>query len=318
MINLSDSSEGDVVGAFEKSLSYYVKAMNGEFGSRSVTLRKEKEYPSDRDFAILFKSEKRFSIRMFGLQFKKWSRDDGCWKIPGEQLEKLREMNHVIAYCLPRPALTAPENALHCFNFVNPRYIPENARKLLLRSQAYAGIDPDSAADKCKEELSKQADLRLRFTRPPDEARTLREVLRNSNSYIKSSLEMAILEGLALSENADWGTQLVAFDGGMTPIPHCSWGEFFECVETGGRIVTVPGEAGSPPDPSSDPAPQDIVDSDGIGLTMQCDGSWGSEWAMDKILQHLEFWTNSLMEPPAAFIAYESFSRSLTFISYLP
>src|SRR4051812_29609483 len=102
MIDLGDSSEDDVLEAFNSGLRAFIRHLNGSFesvrvsaGARRVTLPQERKYPSDRDFAILFEGQMSVSVHFFGLQFKKW--DKRRWEIDNKQLENIHTMAHVIA-----------------------------------------------------------------------------------------------------------------------------------------------------------------------------------------------------------------------------
>ncbi len=101
-------------------------------------------------------------------------------------------------------------------------------------------------------------------------------------------------------------------------IPRLGWGEFFDQVAEGAIILPVPGDPANPPASTAPPRDSDVRVSSGIGLTVTCTGSWGSAWARRQISDHVRFWARSVLSPPAAVIAFESFSRSIEFIEVTP
>jgi hypothetical protein len=139
--DLATLPEKDIAGFFGEALEHFVAALGGSYESHEVARYKEGVYPSDRDYAMLLPAGKLipgegpFSLHLFALQFKRW--DAGVWDISAEQNDTLRSMSHVIAYALPRPEATTPANGLHCFNFVNPSFLPADTDRLLLQTNAY-------------------------------------------------------------------------------------------------------------------------------------------------------------------------------------
>jgi hypothetical protein len=246
MIDLASATEDDVVRSFESGLRSFLRPLQpAGSGVRRVTLRKEGEYPSDGEFAILFEHSEIFSLHLFALQFKRW--DDGVWAIDNSQLQKLRAMYRVIAYALARPANTVLDNALHYYNLCSPINVPCDTTQIALG-------------------------------------------------------------------DANWHSTMVV---GEKVVPHCSWGEFFQAIEIGGSAVTVPGGPGNPPDLDDDPDPGDIRDFGGIGLRIDCRGRWGHPWVRRQIQKHIRLWTSGLLQPPAAIIAYNSFTHALAFVEYV-
>jgi hypothetical protein len=259
-IDLSTCTEDDIVEIFRLGLSAFVERAGGSFSSRRVTLRQERSYPSDQDYALVFTSPRGFRLHLFGLQFKRWA--DGGWAINSQQADALRRLAHVVGYCLPRPCATVVSNSLHAFYFLNPSCLPSRCSALRL---LYSFGD-DHQHDKD----GNWAHLRL-----------------NARSSIN-----------------DRGDN----------IPRLSWGEFFSALETGAVIVAVPGGPKHPPGPDSKPGPQDQRQGTGLGLTITCPGPWGTAWARGQITEHVRFWSKTVLSPPAAVIAFESFSRSIDFI----
>ncbi|MDP6542873.1 MAG: hypothetical protein QGH60_02715 [Phycisphaerae bacterium] len=145
--DLAALPEKDVVRFFGEALEHFVLALGGSYESHDVARYKGGVYPSDQDYAGLLPAGKLipkdgpFSLHLFALQFKRW--ETGVWDIFAEQNDTLRSMSHVIAYALPRPEETPPENGLHCFNFVNPSFLPADTDRLLLQNSAY---NPEVAA----------------------------------------------------------------------------------------------------------------------------------------------------------------------------
>ena len=139
--DLATLPEEGVVKFFGEALEHFVVALGGSYESHEVARYKEGVYPSDQDYARLFPAGKLipregpFSLHLFALQFKRW--DTGVWDISVEQNDTLRSMSHVIAYALPRPEAAPPANGLHCFNFVNPSFLPVDTDRLLLQNSAY-------------------------------------------------------------------------------------------------------------------------------------------------------------------------------------
>ena len=153
--NLATLPEKDVVKFFGEALEYFVVALGGSYESHEVARYKEGVYPSDRDYAMLLPADKLipaegpFALHLFALQFKRW--DTGVWDISVEQNDTLRSMSHVIAYALPRPEETPLENGLHCFNFVNPSFLPVKTDRLLLQKNAY-NLEVAAVMADCPEE----------------------------------------------------------------------------------------------------------------------------------------------------------------------
>jgi hypothetical protein len=54
VVNLGQISEDDVIEAFKAGLWSFMQVEGGRFGSRRVTLRQEKVFPSDLDMALWF------------------------------------------------------------------------------------------------------------------------------------------------------------------------------------------------------------------------------------------------------------------------
>jgi hypothetical protein len=263
-VDLCTCTEDDVVEIFRIGLSAFVERAGGTFRSRRVTLREERSYPSDQDYALVFTSPDGFRLHLFGLQFKRWNKRG--WSIDSRQVAILNRLAHVIGYCLPRPCVTAPSNSLHGFYFVNASCLPaECATVRLLHS---LGGEHGSHED------DNWAHLRL-----------LAEPRRNG-----------------ASEN----------------IPRLAWGEFLAAVERGATLIPVPGGPNDPPGPSTEPRQQDFAAGTGIGLTITCPGAWGSAWARHQITDHVRYWTRTALSPPAAVIAFESFSRSIDFVEVAP
>ena len=98
-------------------------------------------------------------------------------------------------------------------------------------------------------------------------------------------------------------------------VPRLAWGEFLDATEQGAVAINVPGTRDTPPalDDRSGP-PVYINRERGIGLTILCTGAWGSEWARHQIGEHLWQWSSEALSPPAAIVAYESFSKTIEFI----
>ncbi|MFC2138921.1 hypothetical protein ACFLTE_12180, partial [Bacteroidota bacterium] len=73
-------------------------------------------------------------------------------------------------------------------------------------------------------------------------------------------------------------------------IPRLSWGEFYDAIRLGGLVIQVPGTPSNPPDSGTSPRPDIIKHNTGIGLTITCQGQWGSSWARSQITEHVRFW----------------------------
>ena len=95
-----------------------------------------------------------------------------------------------------------------------------------------------------------------------------------------------------------------------TVVPYVSWGEFFEDVLLGATFITVNGSPNGPPTPDVFPG--------GIGLRLLGAGSHATAWAQRELADHVALWARTVLEPPAAVIAYESFSRGLQLIEISP
>ncbi len=313
--------------------------MNGTFGSRRVTLRQEKVYPSDQDFSILLPKTEGFSVHLFALQFKRC--DANGWRLSVPQLRSLRGMGHVITYCLPQPTETVAHNSLHHFFFVNPSLLPENVTSIQATQAGnidYSPFDLRRIAIDCK--LRLYASLRARLNAINAISRqvwltsstksigkqkiaALLEVVESSDVAIEAELRKQFFKIRGDTPTCAWGMQMTVAepDSEEQPLrhalPHRSWGDFFQAVRKGARTVQVPGSQDAPPDPEDQPSPDDIRDGDGVGLTIRCPGPWGRQWAAESIRNHIQFWVERFLAPPAAVIACESFSRSTEFIEYV-
>jgi len=84
-MDLSRASEDDVVEAFKAGLRRFVRGQRGAFGARRVTVRQERVFPSDQDFALSFDSPTGTRLHIFGLQFKRWKGDG--WTLSQQQQE---------------------------------------------------------------------------------------------------------------------------------------------------------------------------------------------------------------------------------------
>jgi hypothetical protein len=112
-LDLERCTEDDVVEVFKSGLRAFLRSEGGSLGARRVTLRQEKVFPSDQEFTLRFDSLEGFRLHLFGLQFKRWIEDG--WALAEEQGNRLRDLGHVIGYCLPRSGTLAPSNSLHGF-----------------------------------------------------------------------------------------------------------------------------------------------------------------------------------------------------------
>lgn len=261
--SLSTCTEDDVVEIFKTGLAAFAEHAGGTFSSRRVTLRQEKSYPSDQDFALVFTSPGGFRLHLFGLQFKRWNKHG--WSIDSQQAATLGRFAHVIAYCLPRPCDTTLSNSLHCFYFVNANCLPAECVDIRLL-QSYSEED-------CSNQGQNWAHIRL-----------------------------VAVANRKESDNT----------------PRLAWGEFLAAVERGATLIPVPGRPDDPPGPSTAPRARDFIGGTGIGLTISCPGAWGSAWARHQITDHVRHWTRTALVPPAAIIAFESFSRSIDFVEVAP
>lgn len=256
MIDLSKLHEEDVIDVFRQGLERFVQSAGGRFYSRRVSLRDEKDYPSDRDFSILFQEKLAFSIHMFGLQFKRWSSE--CWRIANgkkkdpkvaehDQLGRLKRMNHVVAYCLPLPFVTDADNSLHYYIFLNPAHVPNTAIRLRLQHNALLTstcYNTDRISKECRSRLVRDAQQILEYWKSlspldrrirsregkPALANLLLDVVLNSESTIKSVMEDELLR-LVVLDTRNWGMQIhvdeIESSNLSNTVPHCSWAEFF-------------------------------------------------------------------------------------------
>ncbi len=266
-IDLSECTEDDVVEMFRRGLESFIERCGGAVSSRRVTLRQEKTYPSDQDYALVLTTPQGFRLHILGLQFKRvsssWRKDEHFWLVDPNQREVLRGSAHVVAYCLPRPCHIFPSHSLHGFYFVHPGCLSTDATRIRLDWFLHHKHTGDNWA---------HLQLRWKALRP------------------------------------DSGDE----------VPRLSWGEFFDAVEEGALHFTVPGTPQNPSPPEADPQGPPGLNRRGTGLTITCSGSWGSAWARHQITQHLHHWSATVLSPPAAVIAYESFSRTLEFIELRP
>jgi hypothetical protein len=322
-MNLREATEDDVVEAFKGSLRAFVRAEGGSFGARRVTPRQENVFPSDQDFAISLDLPQGTCLHMFGLQFKRWN--GSGWTLSKKQADNLRRFGHVIAYCLPSPEIIAAANAIHSFRFVNPARVPAICMDLRLHRPAQLlplGVTPDELGQGVRQRLDLALTLERRAKNtslfPKSEADTIKSLhqLIASGPQITKEVADAISTRARVIENSVWGQNLIVSENSEPPtdIPYLTWGDFFDAVGQGSTIFSVPGNPGDPPITTR--SPEDVFPGSGIGLTIRCSGPWGKQWIRSQIGSHIEFWARSVLESPAAIIAYESFSRSIDFIEF--
>jgi hypothetical protein len=326
-MNLAEFTEDDVVEAFKVSLRAFIRNEGGAFGVRRVTLRDEKMFPSDQDFTLLFRSQTKFRLHVFGLQFKRWNRNG--WILSQDQESKLVGTSSVVGYCLPCPSNLSVENALHAYYFVNPARLPMGCTRLDLLNPgeiSWLGMSPTDLANSVQSQL----DLSLRLESflqdrtvvvdPTSEVVKLRRTINSTGSIVKKIVEELNWRATA-RPSQKWGTSIIRMEDSERKyshiIPHLSWGEFFEALKRGATVVNVPGGPNNLPEPNQSPPHDRVSPGTGVGLTIMCSGAWGSEWAERQVVDHLDQWTRSVLEPPAAVIAYESFTRSLELIEFL-
>jgi hypothetical protein len=325
-MKLEHLGEDDVVELFKAGLRTFLKAQGGAFGSRRATLREERIFPSDQEFAVRFDSPNGFRLHLFGLQFKRWS--DKGWALSEVQLTNLRQAGHVIGYCLPCPADLVPSNSLHGFYFINPQAVPEGSKRLTLFRPGIVvplGVTPAKLASAVQSRLDMQVSMEdflrkrpsiLDRPAPGEILRALRKIIRDTGSTVKQAAT-ELQSAARVYDGQTWGASAVgATSESEACVPHLSWGDFFHAALEGSWIIDVPGSPESPPDLDADPDSNGSP-ATGMGLTINCSGVWGQPWAVRQISDHLEHWTRSLLESPAAVIAYESFSRSLEFIEFI-
>ncbi len=311
-MNLDRSSEDDAIEAFKAALKNFVRREGGAFGARRVTLRQEKVFPSDLDVASWFESEGAAKWHLFGLQFKRWNGTG--WSLSAEQFARLSPLGHVIAYCFPSPGELALSNMLHAFRFVNPRRIPDDCTELALLCPAQflpLGVSPTCLAKSVQQQFEAEMALQqhldnLGFMPPSDSEKIakLRVLIRTVGRKVREKVEAM---GTAVAADSEWGQSLIASDGVV--VPHLTWFDFFNAVKQGSTIIRIPD---SPPPPGP---PEDVSFGAGIGLTLTA-GPGGNSALRASLASHVAFWTRTALAPPAAVVAYESFSRSLQFIEY--
>ncbi|MEK7685114.1 MAG: hypothetical protein AAB466_06815 [Verrucomicrobiota bacterium] len=314
-VDLSECSEGDVVEFFKAGLRAFIANDGGSCGARAVTLRQERTYPSDQDFALLFSAEGVFEVHLFGLQFKRWEQEG--WRLSSRQQDALQRMAHVVAYCFPRPVKGTPRNALHAFVFVNPARV--GALQLGFLRHSNLRLDSRSIGQRVQKNVVQRvvslSGAASRQLLPPWQRKAaLRKVLDEALTGIADVVAEVINdESLASLFDADrtWGANAIRPEGGAaTVVPYVSWGEFFEDVLLGATFITVNGSPNGPPTPDVFPG--------GIGLRLLGAGSHATAWAQRELADHVALWARTVLEPPAAVIAYESFSRALQLIEISP
>jgi len=210
-------------------------------------------------------------------------------------------------------------NILHGFRFVNPLRVPGSCTELALTCPAELrplGVTPSSLAKAVQ--ASVDFDLSLKDNREKlfdyrsdfEKLAELRALIRSVGKKVRERAETLATQS-TVAPDSTWGQSVIAGDGGI--VPHLTWFDFFNAANQGSTIVTVPDDPGIPPD-SPDP-PGDVSFASGIGLTLIA-GPGAVSVLHSTLRSHVEYWTRSVLEPPAAVIAYESFSRSLEFIEY--
>jgi hypothetical protein len=317
-MNLGGVSEDDVVAAFKFGLQAFIEGERGRFGARRVTLRQEKVFPSDLDIALWFQSEGAVQWHLFGLQFKRWNGTG--WSLSAKQFARLSRLGHVIAYCFPSPGESALANMLYAFRFVNPRRIPDSCSDLILLCPAQfllLGVSPASLAESVQQQftmelaLQDRIDKGLIFPTPyDDKIGKLRRLIGTAGQKVKEKAEAMATEA-TVAADSEWGQSLIASERAI--VPHLTWFDFFNAAKQGSTVVEIPDNPGPPPDPSDPPG--NVSFGSGIGLVLRA-GPGGDATVRASLASHVDFWTRTALEPPAAVVAYESFSRSLQFIEY--
>jgi len=333
LISLAACSESDVVQVFEDGLAVFLRHVGGRFASRSVTSRAERDYPSDRDFVFLFGKRREFSIHLFGLQFKRWVA--GGYSILTPQLETLRRMARVVAYCLPHSCLVASANSLHYFDFVDPASIPVTTTKILSGQNVPCGFcekESEQVAQRAKLTMLSRAvsalrrpaypalpiPLQDRLTRQKAAIDNLVNLVKETDRHVRDALEMQLLHCIGERNEAGWGHSLLADTAKiLSPLPHCSWGEFLSQVEAGAVTVDAPtGKGTLPGNPEADD-PSATSGPPGVGLRIRGKGASAKSWASETTRQHVKKWLEGALSAPAAVVAYDSYSRAMLFLEHL-
>jgi hypothetical protein len=318
-MNLDRCSEDDAVEAFKTGLRKFVQGEGGGFGARRVTLRQEKVFPSDLDIALWFESNSEVRWHLFGLQFKRWN--GSGWSLSAEQSARLSRFGHVIAYCLPSPGELGLANILHAFRFVNPQRLPKDCIELALTCPAEwrpLGMAPASLASSIQRKFDFDLTLQdhlderaLIYLSDAEKISKLRTIIRTASTNVREAAQALAMQATVVPDSS-WGQSLIDANGVI--VPHLTWFDFFSAANQGSTIMTVPDEAAILPD-SPDP-PGDVCSASGIGLTLIA-SQRRSGAVRASLGSHIGFWTRSVLQPPAAIVAYESFSRTLEFIEYL-
>lgn len=250
-MNLERTSEDDAIEAFKAGLRNFVRGEGGGFGTRRVTLRQEKIFPSDLDIALWFDFDGAVRWHLFGLQFKRWSGTG--WSISADQFARLSRLGHVIAYCFPSAGESALANMLHAFRFVNPRRIPDGCTELTLLCPAQflpLGVSPVSLARSVQQQFAVELALQDRHdkfdifpTSEDEKIRKLRTLIRTAGQKVREKAEAMATEA-TVAGDSEWGQNLIASEGVV--VPHLTWFDFFNAAKQGSTIIKIPDDPGPP------------------------------------------------------------------------